>query len=1127
MLKKLYIVCLGIVLVVPFTTSSKTLIQPISSADYLLLEQTYIVELRAASAVEKQQLSLNNHTANKFTYHSNQVQKIQTEILQQQQVVIKDFSDTLQKHINIQRQFHTAYNGFVVKLTSAEVDLIRSHHQVKAIHLDQLQSITTDRGPVFIGAASVWDGISGNFAAKGEGIIVAVIDSGIRAAHPSFAEVSPSDGYQHINPLGNNNFLGYCSTTPGYCNNKLIGAYNYVDGDTTPNDLTGHGVHVASIAVGNRINFGLGGNNSMQLSGVAPRANLIVYRTANDEGNSTTTAVITAIEQAIADGVDIINYSSGSPASDPWENSISVAFRNARAAGIFVAAAAGNSGPNPSTTRSPSNAAWITSVAASSHDRTGFPTKDIINLTGGNTPPADINGRSLTGEITAPIVYAGGFNNGDTNPEQCLSPFPAGTFSGEIVVCDRGEIARVQKAKHVAAGGAGGYVLANVSGGATFLADDIYVIPGIHINATDGDALKSWLNSGDGHMATITGTSGPVETNPVAGDIIAEFSSRGPNLNFSSYLKPSVAAPGVNILAAGIGEVDWTFNQGTSMASPHVAGAAALIKQLHPDWTPADIHSAIVTTANTNLTKDFGINDANAFDMGGGRIDVSQAVNAGLSLDETITNFIAADPKNSGNPGQLNLPGLTDLNCNTQCSWSRTLTAKADSSWTVQSNTDPELNLVVEPNSFSLNQGDTQLISVTANIDGDNGDNVFGQLAFTPADTNLATTHLPLAVQINNSNLKQTVSVNTSRDSGQFLIEDIETIEVNNLAGQVFLQQTTPQQLSLAADSDNSSAFDDLNDGVNFEIINIEDNTQLLYAQISNATAQDLDLFVGRDRNLDGQPQESEILASSTSPSFTEEVFLLQPEAGNYWILVQNWQGSDPGPDTYTARLGSVNSTDNSDLSISVPSSSNASTPFDISVNFQNASGINQRYIGAIALSRPSKIGDIAMVPLVINRQSNDVSITTDSNSVEIDDSVEVSVNISPSANGVSNYTTTLTIPDGLQVVSNSIDNADASLANNQITWNPSINANGASYSFSAQFAPNLEGQTITLTIEHNVDLPNAQMETSNTSFNITAINSGTQSNSSSGGGSLLWLLALYILVIPLSRKKTLRLDKH
>ena len=309
--------------------------------------------------------------------------------------------------------YRSATNGMTLDLTEAEAALLADSTLVESIAPDTRHRLQTDSGPPWIGADQVWNGLSGFPSARGEGVIVGVIDSGINWEHPSFG--SPSgDGYVYSNPF--NEPLGLCDDPEVQCNDKLVGVYDFVEDDPETTDVVeentkgrdndGHGSHVASIAVGNRVNVVLNGSADATLSGVAPRATLITYRVCYigepagpDTSGCDGSAILSAIDQAVDDGVDVLNYSIGSSASNPWSvGSISRAFLAARGAGIFVVTSAGNAGPNPGTMGSPANAPWIVAAGNASHDRVFGSV--VQNLVGGaTTPPDDLIGASLSGGV--------------------------------------------------------------------------------------------------------------------------------------------------------------------------------------------------------------------------------------------------------------------------------------------------------------------------------------------------------------------------------------------------------------------------------------------------------------------------------------------------------------------------------------------------------------------------------------------------------------------------------------------------------------------------------------------------------------------------------------------------------
>jgi uncharacterized repeat protein (TIGR01451 family) len=685
----------------------------------------------------------------------------------------------LGRKIKTTHNFKYAFNGVTTQLTQDEAARIAAMPDVIAIERDVAHSMDTTDTPRFIGATGVWTGESGLPGVKGEGMLVGIIDSGIDHKNKSFAAVG-DDGYAPLNPFGYGNFLGECAQFKDLCNNKLVGSYVFLDGqdsgidllsqpgDPLSKDTDGHGSHTASIAAGNVVNTATvsdhtGRDSGISLgpiSGIAPHANIIAYKVCAP--SCYTSDIINAVDQAIIDGVDAINHSIGSSALNPWEEAKALAFLNARAAGIMVQNSAGNTGGAGQATIG-ANAPWVTSVAWSTHDR-DFTEKYLQNLKGGETsPPANIPGKSLSGSYAGPIVYAGNFINGHPNPAQCLVPFPEGTFTDQIVVCDRGEIARTDKCKNVAVGGAKGCVLANLTGEAASVDADLMPIPAINVNAANGDALKLWLASGTGHTARISETSKAFR-NPALMDIMSPTSSAGPFTGFD-FLAPSVSAPGVNVFAAGadlrfahpgletldpeddpsvVGK--YGIISGSSMASPHMTGAAILLKQLHPDWTPAEILSAFMTTGQTLMLKAEGTAPADAFDFGGGRVQVNVAAKAALVLDETAQHFLEADPKTGGDPSTLNVAALVQDQCNVECSWTRTVKATADGSWSVSATGTPQIT--VNPTSFTLTAGQTQVIYITARAAA-LPENIFafGQVKLIPKDTNQPATVIQMAVK--------------------------------------------------------------------------------------------------------------------------------------------------------------------------------------------------------------------------------------------------------------------------------------------------------------------------------------------------------------------------------------------
>jgi uncharacterized repeat protein (TIGR01451 family) len=626
------------------------------------------------------------------------------------------------REVDVLFRYQVAYNGLAVRLTPGEAQALASLPGVVSVRPEVIRYPSTDVGPAWIGAPGLWDGTAtgGLPGTKGEGIIIGVLDTGINFDHPSFADMG-GDGYNHTNPLGSGNYLGWCNPAhPNYdaavhkCNDKLIGAWDFTLDGNKGEDTHGHGTHTASTAGGNVTVATVAAPTTTivrDISGVAPHANIVSYDVCTPDG-CPISALLAAIDQAVADGVDVINYSIGGGANDPWRDDDSLAFLAARDAGVFVASSAGNDGPGASTVSSPANAPWVLTVGASTHNR--HFANSLTGMSGGGSPaPADMPGESITAAYGPHrIVHAK--TKGDA---LCLQPFPAGTWTqGEIVVCDRGVNARVAKAENVKAGGAGGFVLANTAAESEGLSADAYALPGVNLGYAASELLRAWLDSGTGHMAGIAGTVLDIQAS--SGDLMGDFSARGPNGPLPGIIKPDVVAPGLAILAGSMNGIEFEAMSGTSMSGPHAAGAAALLKALHPSWSPAEIQSALMTTASTaNMLKEDGSTAATPFDYGAGRIDLGQASRAALVLNETLAGYEAGDPALGADPGAMNLPSMANDDCAGSCSWMRTVRSVlgVPTTWTATIvGAPPHLPISVSPSSFGLGPGAETTLGVTA-----------------------------------------------------------------------------------------------------------------------------------------------------------------------------------------------------------------------------------------------------------------------------------------------------------------------------------------------------------------------------------------------------------------------------
>ena len=702
----------------------------------------------------------------------------------------------LGQRLNVKYKYQHAFNGVAMELTPEQAASIARLPNVKSIAPERMEKLDTDVGPQFIKAQAIWKGVGHLRKSKGEGIVVAILDSGINFTHPSFADIG-GDGYDHNNPLGSGNYIpgSHCDVVdPTFCNDKLIGAWDLTgpaDGDT-PDDSDGHGSHTAATAAGNVIDgatlFAPTTSVTRDISGVAPHANIIAYDVCIDSCPGS--ALLAAINQVVIDaaalpnGIHALNYSI-SGGNNPYSDPIELGFLDAMAAGVYVSTSAGNSGPGPATTGH--NSPWVAATGALTHNRKVE--NSLVDLTSDGATLADIVSAGFTsGYGPAPIVHARDFptSNGsqnDTDPAQCLDPFPAGHFNGEIVVCDRGAIARVEKGANVLAGGAGGFVLANTASSGESVVADAHVLPGVHIGFTAAQVLSNWLLSETNTMATITGFS--LSLDKANGDIMAGFSSRGPNTAID-VIKPDIAGPGVSIFAAEAqGQTtppEYQFLSGTSMSSPHNAGAGALMSAVRPKWSPFAIKSALMMTAKVHgVLKEDGQTQTDPFDVGAGRINLRGAPKAGLILDETRDNFLAADPALGGDPKTLNIASMQDGTCVGRCGWERTVTnpTRKPAIWEVKAKSKAEgLVLKAQPEKFMIKPGGSRTIKVRANTTLAPAGWSFGELKLEARGHNKSPDlHMPIAIQsVTSSNsvlFKKTV------DKAEAKEDDVLTYQID------------------------------------------------------------------------------------------------------------------------------------------------------------------------------------------------------------------------------------------------------------------------------------------------------------------------------------------------------------
>ena len=555
--------------------------------------------------------------------------------------------------LRVLHEYDMVIGGLAVQLPASALPALRAMPGVVRVYADTLEHPDTDQTPAFIGAKSAWGKLGGQTSA-GEGVIVGVIDTGIWPEHPSFADPDPS-GKPYTAPPGSRQCQFSGGANPGApftCNGKLIGAYRFmtaydacggcekpVDDFSSARDGEGHGTHTATTAAGNGVvladAFGIARG---KVSGIAPRAHVIAYRVCGVDGcfGADTAA---AVNQAVDDGVDVINFSI-SGGTDPYNDVTALAFLDAYENGVFVATSAGNDGPGANTVNH--RQGWVTSTAAST-DKKFYLSKLALKSEDG--AKLKLVGASFTAGLKTPAPFILGAAVGDPT---CDSTTADGAFTGMIVGCQRGGASgRVRKSFNVAQRGAIGLVLFNdpTAAGQQGLATDNHTIPSVHLDGPDAVKLIDFAFA----HANLTASFTQGKLGGTKADVIASFSSRGGAGLGLGILKPDIAAPGVQILAGDTPQgflaehVDgqlFQAIQGTSMSSPHVAGAAALLRQAHPDWTPGAITSALMTTASTKkILKQDKVTPATPFDTGAGRVALKPALAAAATFDVTAQEY--------------------------------------------------------------------------------------------------------------------------------------------------------------------------------------------------------------------------------------------------------------------------------------------------------------------------------------------------------------------------------------------------------------------------------------------------------------------------------------------------------
>jgi subtilisin family serine protease len=807
-------------------------------------------------------------------------------------------------------------NGVAVDLTASQARGLSANPGVVSFEKDARRQITTTLSPEFLGLSAqggLWEQLGGNTTA-GRGVIVGVLDTGIWPESASFAggELKRDKAGLPVASSGlRGKWFGACVQGELFnsqdCNDKLIGARYYVAGFgrrnlaeaeyVSPRDGNGHGSHTTSTAAGNRVaDVQIDGFVQGTASGMAPGARVAAYKvcwTGKTDGGCANSDSVAAIDDAVADGVDVINYSVGSTTESSVLDSVEQAYRRAANVGVFVANSAGNSGPGASTLDHPSP--WLTTVAASTHRS---PQKALLLGNG-----SSYVGASITSTLPEkPLVTSVAVKLASASAGDAALCFP-GTLdpaktAGKLVQCDRGAIARIDKSFEVKRAGGVGMVLINTAPGS--LNSDFHPVPTVHLDHNARTPVQAYITSaGAGATGSIVEAGGAGAAVPE----VAAFSSRGPSTTTGGdILKPDIAAPGVDVLAAVAPPSNhgrsYDYLSGTSMSSPHVAGIAALIKAAHPNWSPMAVKSALMTSARDHVTT------TDVFAQGAGFVQPNKGVDPGLVFDSQPNDWrrymVSLGVRFGGDFASLNSQPVAgpDLNQASLAigamAGTRTVTrtvtnvSGAAESYTV-SETVPGIDIVATPATFTIPAGGTQAISLRVTRDDAPLDRYAkGSLTLTSSAHSV---RIPVAVRPVAVSAPSEISGATTGDGSKtFSVTPSFTGTLQSSANG--LLGATPVAGSVVTGGFDFTAPTTSAATKKYEL-NATADTKLLRFDLDAASASDdLDLYVYRD---------GEFVAYSASGAADEQVTIPNPTPGHYEAYVNGFATGGGGAYTHTA----------------------------------------------------------------------------------------------------------------------------------------------------------------------------------------------------------------------------------
>ncbi len=943
-------------------------------------------------------------------------------------------------------------NGFAARMTIAQAQKLENLPEVLNVWEDEIRPMALRHSPTFLQLFDATSGLRNAEGLDGEGVIIAFIDSGVAPEHPALADVREADrprlcrtSWGETSLLGRwlcrsyrrlpdvqafeppEAWNGECESGEQFeataCNNKLIGARWFIDGAVetgpidenefrSPRDADGHGTHTATTAAGVRTSASIFGTTIGDIEGIAPRARVAVYkacwlRPGQTRASCNTSDLANAIDAAVADGVDIINYSVGSTLKRITAPD-DVALMAAAKAGVLSVVAAGNEGPNLGTIGSPAGGPWVITAAASS--REGESSVEAVQI----TEPPGLAGKYASKEarFTPPLADVDpiegslilvddddtalpGTGTGTTS-DACQPLVNGDEIDGNIAFIQRTGCLFDEMVKNAADAGAVAAVVYNNAGDPIVMhgAEGLSDIPAVMIGQADGNLILAEFDAGND--VTIVLDKSFLLTTDDTGNVIATFSARGP-APVADILKPDVTAPGVNILAgwtpdtanAAPGE-NFAFLSGTSMSTPHVAGVAALLLQAHPDWTPAALKSALMTSARQDLRSSGGLADANPLEFGAGHIVPNDAIRPGLVYDvsdDEIDAFACgtASPAVSAArcdaltaaglsfaAADLNQPSITLSRLINSQTVSRRVTNLSDEpgAYTVSVSAPPGITIDVSPTSLSLGPGESASFDVTiAYLSGPLDFWRFGSLTWSSGTVDV---YSPIAVRP--SSISAPAEITTFGGSGstsfevEFGYDGTYEPRVHGLNRQIISDADGDGDGFSFVDNDPTKTFTFReSNGVTRHTFTVGANQLYIRFALFDALTDgddDLDMYVYYC-GVDGSSCSK--IGESGSNTSEEEFNVFRPAAGLYAVFVHGFEtdqvSGGPGAVYQLLAWGIGVNDDAGNMTASGPALVSPGTRADISVDWTGLSP-DSIYLGGISHNTPQGISGLTIITI-------------------------------------------------------------------------------------------------------------------------------------------------------------------